>query len=168
MSMTPSSYLDLIAERLAGSYNREPPRDFGGCHFPLYARSHVVVGQYILHKALTYERMELNEHVLCHVLPQSPTPEQVSQIVRSLRDAVDRLVKPSHEHMSSALTAVLVSEHGFSPEAARKVESSGFTRHFRLGLQGWCFLRLLAVDLSSSTVWANRRGKEVITAYRPA
>ena len=87
--------------------------------------------------------------------------------VLDLKRAVDELVKPSHEHMSSAITGVLVAEQGFAPEAVRRVTKSGFTRNFWLGLHGWCFLRLLGIDLSTGQTWANRRGKEVVRAYSP-
>lgn len=165
--MTADEYLALLRERLAASYSVEGPRQLGGILYPLYARSQVVAGKYILHRSITYERMELNEHVLCRPLATPVTQEEVTSFVEQLKRLVGELVQPSHEHMSSALTGVLIAERGFTPEAARKVGKSGFTTHFWLGLQGWCFLRLLGVDLAAGQTWANRRGKEVMSAYNP-
>lgn len=165
--MTADEYLALLSERLAASYNVETHRRLGDVPCPLYACSSVVSGKYVLHRSMTYERIESNEHVICRTLPGPVMEEQVTSFIEELRALVGELVKPSHEHMSSALTGVLVAERGFAPEAARRVARSGFTRHFMLGLRGWCFLRLLGVDLSTGNVWANRRGKEVMGAYSP-
>ena len=127
----------------------------------------MVAGKYIFHKSVTYETMELNEHVIVRV-PEGPlTVEDVDCFVRDLKNAVDRLVQPTYDHMSTALTGVLVAEDGIARESARRITTAGFTRHFWLGLRGWCFLRLLGVDLASGQVWANRRGKEVSKAYSP-
>ncbi len=165
--MTAEEYLARLRERLAPSYNIEAPRTVGNLLYPLYARSQVQVGQYLFHRSITYERMELNEHILFRLLVNPVTAQEVASFVEELKRSVDELVKRSDEHMSSALTGVLIAEAGFSPEAIQKVTRSGFTRHFRLGLQGWCFLRLLGVELATGRVWANRRGKEVMSAYTP-
>ncbi len=166
--MTTQAYLALINERLAASYNVEIPHTVGSTLYPLYARSHVQVGQYLFHRSITYEQMELNEHILCRVLMNPVTLQDVTSFVDELKGAVGELVRPSHEHMSSALTGVLIGQQGFTPDAIQKVGKSGFTRHFRLGLQGWCFLRLLGVDLTTGLVSANRRGKEVMRAFTPS
>lgn len=165
--LTPDAYLSLLRQRLSASYDIETQRTVGSILYPLYARSQLRIGQYLFHRSVTYERMELNEHVLCHVQLDPVTPEQVASFVEDLKRSVDELVTRSDEHMSSALTGVLIARAGFSPEAAHKVTKSGFTKHFRLGLQGWCFLRLLGVDLTTGHIWANRRGKEVMSAYSP-
>ncbi len=165
--MTASDYLVLLRERLTASYDVEAPLRLGDVSYPLYARSQVVAGKYFLHRSIIYERIELNEHVLCRVSTEPTTVEEVTNFVNELKRTVDELVKPSDEHMSSAITGVLIAESGFTGEAARKLSKSGFMRHFWLGLRGWCFLRLLGVDLSTGEVCANRRGKEVISAYSP-
>ena len=165
--MTADEYLASLRERLAGGYDVDPDPILGGRRYSLYARSKVVASKYVLHRSISYERMEMYEHVLCDVLPSSATATDVDSFVRDLKGLVDELVRPSYEHMSSALTGVLIAERGFASDAARKVAKSGFTRSFWLGLRGWCFLRLLGIDLATGQVWANRRGKEVMHAYTP-
>lgn len=165
--MTSDEYLALLIARLAASYDVEASKWLGGLRFPLYARSHVVAGKYILHRSITYERMEINEHVFVRVLPGPATPANVSSFVEDLKSLIGQLVQPSYEHMSSALTGVLVAEQGFTPEAAQKVARTNYTKHFWLGLRGWCFFRLLGIDLATGKVAANRRGKEVMNAYSP-
>ncbi|MHB0871041.1 MAG: hypothetical protein ACYC66_11800 [Chloroflexota bacterium] len=165
--MTSDEYLSRLRERLLASYDVQMPRHVDGIHYPLYARSQVIAGQYILHRSITYERMELNEHVLCQVLEGPATPESVRSFVGDLRVAAGSLVHPSTDHMSSAITGVLVAEQGFSAEAVREGARSGFTRHFWLGLRGWYFLRLLGIDLATGKTWANRRGREVMGDYIP-
>jgi hypothetical protein len=165
--MTIDDYVALLRERLSESYNVEVPWRFEGGLYVLYAHSKVVAGKYILHKKITYERMEVNEHVLVTRDSAPVTAEQVSSFVAELRKLVDRLVQPSDEHMSTALTGVIAAESGFTPDAARRLVRSGFTRNFWFGLRGWCFLRLIGVDLATGEVVANRRGKEVMKAYSP-
>jgi hypothetical protein len=165
--MTIDEYLALLRERLSESYNVEAPWHFEGGFYVLYAHSKVVAGKYILHKKITYERMEVNEQVLVTSDAAPVTAERVSSFVAELRALVDKLVKPSDEHMSTALTGVIVAEGGFTADGARTLVRSGFTRHFWWGLRGWCFLRLIGVDLATGEVLANRRGKEVMKAYTP-
>ena len=165
--MTAEEYLALLKERLAGNFDVEAARPLAGAVYPLYARSRVVAGRYFLHRSITYERIEINEHVLCRVLPGPATMDQVCSFVDELKGLPGRLVRPTYEHMSSAITGVLISESGFEPPAVGKLTRSGFTKHFWLGLRGWCFLRLLGVDLATGQIWANRRGKEVINGYVP-
>jgi hypothetical protein len=165
--MTIDDYVALLSERLSESYNVESPWHMEGDVFALHAHSRVVAGKYILHKKITYERMEVSEHVLVRSASAMVTAEQVSSFIEALRGLVDVLVKPSDEHMSTALTGVLVAPSGFTPDAARKLVRSGFTRNFWFGLRGWCFLRLIGVDLANGEVLANRRGKEVMKAYSP-
>lgn len=166
--MTSDEYLSRLRERLLASYDVKMPWRLDGTDYPLYARSQVIAGQYILHRSITYERMELNEHVLCLVLKGPATPETVRSFVGDLKAAADSLVHPSSDHMSSAITGVLVAEQGFRPDAVREGVRSSFTRQFWLGLRGWYFLRLLGIDLSTGQTWANRRGKEVMGAYSPS
>lgn len=165
--MTSDEYLGRLKERLLASYDVQMPRHIDGIHYPLYARSQVIAGQYILHRSITYERMELNEHVLCRIVEGPATSGSVLSFVGDLKAAAGSLVHPSSDHMSSAITGVLVAERGFSPEAVREGARSSFTRHFWLGLRGWYFLRLLGIDLATGQTWANRRGKEVMAAYSP-
>ncbi len=165
--MTPDEYLALLTTRLAASYNVEAPKQFGDLRFPLYAKSQLVAGKYILHHSITYERIEANEHVFARVLTGPVSPAEVASFVEELKGLISELVRPSYDHMSSALTGVIVAEHGFTPEAVRKIARMNYTKHFWFGLQGWCFFRLLGIDLATGQVTANRHGKEVMGAYRP-
>lgn len=166
--MNSEEYLELLTMRLAASYNVEAPKQVGGLNFPLYARSHVVAAKYIFHRSVAYEQMEINEHVFARALTEPVSLEDVSSFVNDLKGLISHLVQPSYEHMSSALTGVLVAERGFAPEAAQRMARTNYIRHFLLGLRGWCFFRLLGIDLASGEVTANRRGKEVAKAYNPA
>lgn len=165
--MSTEEYLALLRQRLRASYEVAAPPQLPGSPYALYARSRLVAGKYILHRSITYERVEVNEHVLCRVSPGQTTPTEVKQFVADLKESVKSLVQPSHEHMASAIGGVLISEGGFAQDAAREITRAGFTVNFRLGFYGWCFLRLIAVDLAAERAWANRRGKEVLKAYDP-
>ena len=166
--MRPDEYLALLTTKLAASYNVETSKQLGTHCYPLYAKSHVIATKYIFHRSMAYERMELDEHVLAQSFSEPVTPGDVSNFVNDLKGLIGHLVHPSYEHMSSALTGVLIAERGFTPEAAKKVTGASFTKHFWFGLRGWCFLRLLGIDLASGQVMANRRGKEVVKAYSPS
>ncbi|MGI5836249.1 MAG: hypothetical protein ACOX87_07125 [Chloroflexota bacterium] len=165
--MKSEEYVDLLTARLAASYNVEKSKQLAGLSFPLYAKSHVVAAKYIFHRSVAYEQLEINEHVFVRVLPEPVTQVDVSCFVDDMKRLITHLVRPSYEHMSSAFTGVLVADSGFTPEATEKVAKTNYTRHFLLGLRGWCFFRLLGIDLASGQVAANRRGKEVMKAYNP-
>jgi hypothetical protein len=165
--VTADEYLAILRERLAVQFNLESSRFIAGNTYPLYAYSKLEANKYILHRKIAYERFEVYEHVLCRVSGSQTTPEEISSFVAELRGAVRELVRPSSDHMSTAMTGVLVAERGFQQPAVERLTKAGFNVSFWFGLQGWCYLRLLGVDLATGEVWANRRGKEVMSAYRP-
>lgn len=165
--MTADEYLTVLRERLSAQYNHESPRVIGNRVYPLYAHSKLEASKYFLHRKIAYEHIEINEHVIFEVAPSHVLPEDVEGFVSRLKAMIGELVHPSDIHMSSALCGVLVSSQGFSDAAIKTLTRTSFSKNFRFGLHGWCFLRLLGVDLESGQVWANRRGKEVISAYRP-
>lgn len=165
--MTAAEYLALLHERLVDGYDVSKDRYLGSVHYPLYARSRVVAGKYFVLKSITYERIELNEHVVARTARNPITRAEVEAFVAELKALTRELVKPSSEHMSSAITGVIVAEQGFDAEAAKALQKCSYSKSYLFGWQGWCYLRLLGIDLLDDRVLANRRGKEVMAAYRP-
>ena len=82
-----------------------------------------------------------------------------------MKKAVNDLVRPSDEHMSTMVTGVLAATGGITPKGRQIIEGYRYSRNFRFLLQGWCDVRLLAVDLTAHEVYSNKGGRAVREAY---
>jgi len=89
--------------------------------------------------------------------------EHFSKFIKSL---VNELVNPSVETMSTILNGVLISASGFSEEAVSFTKKFKFSKSFLLGIRGWCDIRLILVDLKEKKLYSNKKGEEVLSAYK--
>lgn len=128
---------------------------FEGRCFAAFAEFHTYGEKYVLTKRA--KLWEVNTHDFMFF-------ETVEKLDRDfLSDAVDfmttkalRKVDPSPNHMSSALTLIIIANQ-CTNEAFKQAKSVRFRKNFYLGFRGWTDLRLAVVDLSREP------GKEIVT-----
>lgn len=160
-------YLKELQARYRAYFDIFPDYSLLGRTVGLFARCHVRHEKFFLSRKATIGAWETSEYCLVEGRQAGIGTDQVRDFTAFLVRAVDELVKPHEEHMSSIVSGILVSERGFEPEAIRLGTGFRHERSFWFGLRGWCSVRLLLVDLSSGKVYASRKGKEVMRIYRP-
>ncbi len=128
---------------------------FEGRRFPAFAEFHTFGEQYVLVKRA--KLWEVNTHDFMFFEIADVLDEKILQtMVEFITTKAIRKVNPSANHMSSALTLVIIANR-CTDEAFKHVKSLRFRKNYRFGLRGWTDLRLAVVDLSRP------QGKEVTT-----
>lgn len=160
-----NEYLEVITKRLAPYFDLAPKEPVAGQTMDLVARFNMRNEKYFFLKKITLYAYENHETVLVRCQDRI-TPQVAEEFCAYLKRAVAELVNPSEEHMSSIVTGVLVAAAGVTPEARRIIERFRYSRNFCFLIQGWCEVRLLAVDLAANEVYSNKAGRSVRKAYR--
>ena len=158
------NYLEIITKRLAPYYDIYRDQTVMGEKLDLMARFKMRNEKYFLLKQIKLFAYENHEIVLVRGEEQV-TADRVKQFCTYLKQAAGELVRPSDEHMSSVITGVLVATSGVTPEGQRIIEDFSYSKNFRLLLQGWCEVRLVAVDRTDHNVYTNKAGRALQEAY---
>lgn len=161
---TVDKYLEVIEARLEPYFDLSGGEIVAGRSMDLVAKFKMRNEKYFFTKKITLYAYENHETILLQRF-DSITPAGAQDFCAYLKEAVGELIIPSDEHMSSALTGVLVAGGGVDAEVRRIVEGFRYSRSFKFFLQGWCEIRLLAVDLPAARVYSNRAGRPLREAY---
>lgn len=159
------NYLEVITKRLMPYFDLSKDEKVAGKQMNLVARFNMRNEKYFFIKNITLFAYENHETVLVR-RESELTEETAKEFCTYLKKAVTELVNPNDEHMSSVVTGILVATEGITPKARKVIESFHYSRNFKFLLQGWCDVRLLAVDLTTCEVYSNRAGRPVREAYR--
>ena len=92
--------------------------------------------------------------------------KEVEKFSQLLISSINKLSPPSTDTMYAVLNGVMISDSGFSEDAIRFGEKFSFSKSFLLGIKGWHDIRLILVDLNNNKLFSNKKGKEVISAYK--
>lgn len=135
---------------------------YEGRYFPAFAEFHTYGEQYVLTKRA--KLWEVNTHDFMFFELADQLDEQLlDDLVEFMKTKAIRKVDASANHMSSALTLIIIA-NCCSDEAFKRVKSIRFRKNFYLGLRGWSDLRLAVLDLSRSATEAvatNAAGKKL-------
>lgn len=167
MSEMMQQYLEDLIARYEVYHDVERTRVVAGWPLEVYAVSKVRNEKYLASRSVTIYAYEIYTHGLVTAEERVVDETIVRQFCQSLRNAVSELVSPHDEHMCTYLDGVLVTPFGFTPEAIRYGQRFRHGKMFKLGLAGFCDVRLLLVDLALGQVYANRLGREVRKHYLP-
>jgi len=160
-----AEYLQTIAERLEPYFDLFWGERVAGKSMDLVAKFKMRNEKYFFSKRITLYAYENHETVLVQRTGEI-TPAKVRDFCAFLQEAIEELIVPSDEHMSSTLTGVLLVGGGVDDQVKRLVENFRYSRSFRFFLQGWCELRLLLVDLTTAELYTNKAGRSLREAYR--
>ncbi|SFG72260.1 hypothetical protein SAMN05660649_02509 [Desulfotomaculum arcticum] len=163
--MNLEQYLNWLADRYAGYFDVERESVILGHSLSIYAFSNIRCDKYFATKKISLGGYENIEHCLVAGHRQQVDSNGFEAFIHLLVKAANELVTPHHEHMSTMITGVLVSEKGFVPEIINQSKRFSFGRTYRFGLQGWSQVHLILVDLAAGQIHANKKGREVARSY---
>jgi hypothetical protein len=133
----------------------------------MYAVCNINNSKYLGSKNLKIWSYEINEHCLIISTKETLTVSFVQDFVGWLKEQIPVLIKTHPEHMQSYLTGVIISPSGIDNQAMQFINKLKYSKSFLWGLQGWCDLRLLVVDLATGQVISNKKAEEVKKVYQP-
>ncbi|HRC81076.1 MAG TPA: hypothetical protein PLF27_06790 [Sedimentibacter sp.] len=162
-------YLDIIENKLKSSFDIKRNYTIKNIQFDMFAEYHLRNERYVLVKKAVVYAFENNEYSLikyCEELDKN----YLQEIINTLTDSVESIVKPDKDHMSSTITLVIVTDNFTSNKDKDLITKiiSGFkyNKGFAFGFKGWADIRLVLVSLNEDFVATNKKGKEVIELYR--
>ncbi|HAJ32675.1 MAG TPA: hypothetical protein DCK79_04810 [Candidatus Atribacteria bacterium] len=160
------AYLKDLGERYKYYYEVERDKEIYGVKVDIFAKSSTEHFRQVLTKNIKIDKHYTKEYAMVKALSGLGNKNEVKEFSQFLISSINKLSPPSVDTMSTILNGILVSTSGFSEEAIRFGEKFKFSRSFLLGIKGWCDIRLILVDLKGKKLYSNKKGKEVLSAYK--
>lgn len=114
---------------------------------------------YVVSRKVKLWSAETHEFVYVFSVPELTAPIYEA-CRRYAHEEGMRRVRPHIDHMSSYITAILICE-SMTDEAVRMLEKTRIRKNFLFSLHGWMEFRVVAAELSSERVVANRAAREL-------
>jgi hypothetical protein len=160
------AYLKDLEERYKYYYKVERDKEISGVKVDIFALSSTEHFRQVLTKKIKIDQHYTKEYAVVKTLKRMGDKSEVEHFSKFIKSLVNELVNPSVETMSTILNGVLISASGFSEEAVSFTKKFKFSKSFLLGIRGWCDIRLILVDLKEEKLYSNKKGKEVLSAYK--
>lgn len=135
---------------------------FEGRRFPAFAEFHTYGEQYVLVKRAKLWEVNTHDFMFFETIDELDEARLAEEISFMTEKAI-RKVPAGPNHMSSALTLIIIANH-CSDEALALARKTRFRKNYRLTFHGWSDLRLAIVDLSregEAGVVTNTAGKKL-------
>ena len=164
--MSAESRNDLLERVVAANssyYTMQRDYTFAGETFPAYGEFHTAGEQYVLVKRAKLWEVNTHDYLFFMSLP-SLSVEELNKAVEFMTTQAIRKVSPGPDHMSSALSLVILADV-IDEEASKALKKVKFRKNYRLSIPGWSDLRVAAVNFSApqgSQLISNSMGKPLI------
>lgn len=161
--MTQDEYIENLYKKFDRHFDIERDIDFLGETFNIYAKHYNISGRTFITKNDVIDRYENNEY--CFVKSFDTVAEkEIEAFGQFLKTAVEKLVNPNKEHMSTYITGVIVANN-VEENGLKAVKNYKYNKAFKFYLHGWCDVRYICVDLGKQEVVTNKAGKRVNKVY---
>jgi len=160
------AYLKDLEGRYKYYYDVERNKEIFGEKLDIFAKSSTEHFRQVLTKSLKIDQHYTKEYAAVKGEKRFVDKNEVKEFSQFLISSINELSPPSVDTMSTILNGVLVATLGFSEEAVNFAKKFKFSKSFLLGIKGWCDIRLILVDLKEEKLYANQKGKEVLSAYK--
>jgi len=159
------TYLGRLKNKYQEYFDLKEQPAFFPFPLDLYAHFYQNNEKFFGSKRVNLWRMTTDEHCFLKIY-DSLDAAQVEDMVNALKLIISYVVKPSHDHMKTILTGVIITNNTVSSETIDYIEKFRYSQSFKFYLHGWCDLRLILINLSSGQVFTNKAGKEVLNFYQ--
>lgn len=164
--MTFEDYKEIIKERLSRYFNIEEKYTYNNKVFDLFAISNIRNEKFMASKKLTIYAFENDEYCFMKHYEKLDSGK-LDEITETLKSSIKDYIKPHGEHMSSAITGVLVVDELSGDELIKKIKKFHHQKSFAFGFKGWVDVRLVVIDLKNRDVITSKKANKVDKFYRP-
>ena len=165
--MNTNDYLDLLGQRFKNHFTIEKNAYITDKSIDLFAKCNLVLGRTLISKSDIIDKYESNEYIVVKAY-NKVSEEDILDFLEYSRTLPCALVHPHKEHRNSYINAVMVCSCIKNKAAAAYFSKFKYSKIYKFYLHGFCEIRVFLVDLSDSTVSANRAGKQLKKVYLPA
>ena len=159
-------YLNKLEERYKYYFDVERNKEILNVRIDIFAKSSTEHFRQFLTKKIKIDQHYTKEYAVVKTLKRRGDKSEVENFSKFIKSLVNELVIPSVNTMCTIINGVLINTSGFSEEAINFAERFKFSKTFLLGLKGWCDIRLILIDLKGQKLYSNRKGEEVLSAYK--
>jgi len=160
------AYLKDLEERYKYYYEVDRDKEISGVKVDIFAKSSTEHFRQALTKSIKIDQHYTKEYAIVKSLSELGNKDEVKEFSQFLISSINKLSPPSIDTMSTILNGILISTSGFSEEAISFAKKFKFSKSFLLGIKGWCDIRLILIDLKEEKLYSNKKGKEVLSAYK--
>jgi len=164
--MTSKDYFDSMKVKLSANYDVYDNYILQNFSTNLYAHFYARNEKYFASKSATIYAYESNEHTFFKYF-QTVSQNDLNTFVDQLKYAINHLVDPHDEHMSTRLNAVFVSDGPISPNLKKSIENFKYQKTFLFGLKGWVDLCVIFVNLNTNDVIASKKARKTAMYFSP-
>lgn len=161
--MTQDEYIENLHKKYERYFDVERDINLFGETFNIYAKHFNISGRTFITKNDVIDRCENNEYCFVKSL-DTVTEAEAEAFGQFLKTAVEKLVNPNREHMSTYITGVIVANN-VEENVSKAVKDYKYNKAYKFYLHGWCDVRYICVDLGKEEVITNKAGKMVNKVY---
>ncbi|QQY78973.1 hypothetical protein EDD65_104136 [Keratinibaculum paraultunense] len=158
------AYLNIIKKRFEKNFDLIDNYNIDDYKFDLFAKYNFRLEKYVLTKKMVVYALENNEYCLIKTF-DALDKYDFNRYINTLVKAIDILVNPTQEHMSSIITGVIVVKNKPSNYVINTVKKFKYHKGFLFGFRGWVDIRLILVAIDDEYIVTNKKGKEVKEVY---
>lgn len=162
--MKTAAFTACLKERLERNFDFYDAEAFQAFPVYLFAKHKRSSEKFFFTKRIQLYRIENFEYIVVTETEQL-TLQQLEDFFRKTRAAVEAIIKPTSEHMSSIVTLVILTANPIDVKVTACLQKMKYHKDFLFTLRGWADLALVAVSLADSAVYANSMGKKVMQPY---
>ncbi|MFW6301847.1 MAG: hypothetical protein ACOC1W_04900 [Bacillota bacterium] len=160
--MDAREYFNKIDEMLYHYFDLTLDKEIAGRSFDLYGFCRLDNERYIATRSVKIWEFIDYEHVLVRIVEDFSTDFYHQGFLEEL---VEELVDPHPNHHQTYITLVEIVKKELGQEDIQWIRKFKYSRTFRLGLRGWCDVRLVVADISQEQVYTNKAGQEIYESY---
>jgi hypothetical protein len=162
-AMDKEQYLRVLEKKHALYFDVFRDRRIGGEFFDIVAEFHARTERHLL--TMVMDAYEAHEYRMIKYYDKFSL-EETERFAQLLVGEAHRRARPNEEHMCTIVTGAAISGTPIEEDVKRFVKKFKHVKYHAFGLRGWQEVRLLAVDLSTGSVVANGRGRQVVDDFK--
>lgn len=157
--------LDSLKTYMANSFNIYNDFVLNNHKFDFMGEFVLTNNHYFISKKNVVWGYENREYVFARELDSLSSDYLQDYIMDFAEIAMDKMVNPTENHMSTHITVLLCSSN-IDEKLKKEIKKYKKRKSFKLGLRGFSALRIILFDNVNKEFIYNRESKDVINFYR--
>ncbi|MDO4753651.1 MAG: hypothetical protein Q4A41_01485 [Bacillota bacterium] len=129
--------------------------ELGGRTFSLYGKYFRRNSRYFAVKKVEIYAFSNFEHIFLHKAEGHFSLGDFDSVIEHLKEHLDDIVNPNHEHMSSVITLIVECD-SLDEELIKKIRKFKYRKSYKFGFWGWADMKVMVIDRSAGKAFENK------------